>query len=100
MFIRVDKWLAVRPGATEGLDEVLDRDYAYHCYLARRPEPLPLLRYDNAHGHGGMHRHVFHLSTGDELQVDVLDQATELPTLDQVIREATRLGELATQQLR
>ncbi len=70
---------------------VKGRDYAYHAWL---PPDRPLIRYDNAERHGGFHRHVFNVLTGEELVSEPLTH-DDLPTLDQIVREAVALGMLA-----
>lgn len=83
----VNKWLGVRRGST-GRNEVLGEFYSYQAYRRGKP-PIPILRYDNAHG-SGLHRHFFD-AAGKEIGVQHVTLQT-LPRLDLVIREAVAIA--------
>lgn len=88
VLIRVDKWLATTPGRRGGL-LVKGRWYSYHAWIPGKPR-RDLLRYDNSHGEGDLHRHFFD-DSGDEIAIEPVSYDS-LPRLDLLIREAVALA--------
>lgn len=83
----VNKWLRVRRGSS-GRNEVLGEFYSYQAYR-RGKRPVPILRYDNAHG-SEIHRHFFD-PAGREIGTQRISMES-LPRLDLVIREAIAIA--------
>jgi hypothetical protein len=84
ILVKIKKRMAVRVAPNHQL-EVKTEAWEYHAWIRRTKRYL--VRYDNAHGE--LHRHSFDLLTGHESQGAIAVE--DLPTLDEVIREAIDL---------
>lgn len=84
--VSVYKRLEVR-SPKKGQPEVCTRSYNYHAWIPAKKQDL--LRYDDAHG--PLHRHIFDTAKGRETAMEAV-ALDDLPTLDEVIREAIELG--------
>jgi len=87
LLFKVKKRMAVRVAANLQV-EVRTEAWEYHAWVRRTRRDI--LRYDNAHG--SLHKHSFDLLTGRESEAPIA--TADLPTLDEVIREAIDLRKM------
>ena len=83
VIIEIDKWLEVD---TANDPSVRGYSYRYHAWLAETHQGV--LRYDNAHGVGNLHCHLFDLRTGEASIIPC--PRDSLPALDGFIRLAIK----------
>lgn len=82
--VRVWKLLETRT-VGQGVLQVRGCEYAYNAYFVNR---FNILRYDNGHAEAPheFHRHVFDLTTGEQLRCEILHRA-DFPVLTEVLTE-------------